>query len=560
MPRYETTRTDARPTYAQVEKWHKEKTKVILHQKEMVGGKLNEKQLAGTISRLSSTGFSEDDGLLWMSGHMFGMYIRDIASYTVEQIIFTAPESKIILSQTEAALYPADTKLLISGNYSVYVSKTLLAGYSEYFRALFEIGMNESFATQIDLSATITSHGLQQVLSLLDKIHNKENTRWLYLPLNDVLELIVNADLLCSQQLMDLALEELSSSMRTTEHQKQLKLMLENSPNEIHPLIKNQLENLKEWKKRYLDGFPSYVLNEYQIITKMPRELMHMTLDDYEFKMMRYASKLKLLTQAQWFFNGINLCSEHVYYHHPEDKKHRDIYAHVVTDILIARGIVSGKKCEYNDDNPNMRDRWSCHVIQETALFSLNENQLRREIEEASQLINEITGYTCHYLQIYGLPPGYNIEVMAKIGCIVVREYYAFNVNVIDYNIKLLRLLKSESISLKTLNERYQLSDQSRPLLDQIISPERQAFLLKGIEADMKNLTPLNWNPRKDLGVYFTSKSNGFLLQRKFDNQTKTWNEPSTFRLWSKAEDKARASDDCFTEVKHISKSRHHEI
>lgn len=89
-------------------------------------------------------------------------------------------------------------------------------------------------------------------------------------------------------------------------------------------------------------------------------------------------------------------------------------------------------------------------MLNETALFSLNEEELRSEIEEASQHIQDITEYSCIYLHIFSFPfnmlNGRSIEPLAKIGCIDVEEYNSYDVYVIDYNIKLLRLLKCESI------------------------------------------------------------------------------------------------------------------
>lgn len=123
-------------------------------------------------------------------------------------------------------------------------------------------------------------------------------------------------------------------------------------------------------------------------------------------------------------------------------------------EILISRGILSGR---YDDPirpvyGISASDyRWRCYVLKPELLFQTNRDVLLTEIHEASKLISQITNKPCHILNLHFIHDSRNYRILESIGCIRAKEYYAFNVEICDYDIIELHVLAANKQSIEQI-------------------------------------------------------------------------------------------------------------
>ena len=169
--------------------------------------------------------------------------------------------------------------------------------------------------------------------------------------------------------------------------------------------------------------------------------------------------QLEKLTRRPWIFNGVHYISQR------DDRNFDSVYPEALLNLLMARGILS-KVCKWKLNGTLKVE----NVLNSEIFHALDSRKLADEIKEAGALLCEITGYNCRdYLDIFQLKDGRDIAVLEKIGCITVKEYFAFNVPIQNYDIEKLRLLNDKKISLKTIWERYNAADKTKALFSQII-------------------------------------------------------------------------------------------
>jgi len=191
--------------------------------------------------------------------------------------------------------------------------------------------------------------------------------------------------------------------------------------------------------------------------------------DVYEINMPLFCQKLKLLTNINWSFAGVHLNSAKCLAFGLHDFMNHRRYANAVINLLISRGILSG---EYNDTDNKLdhkKYRWKCKVTDPVALLTLDADKFREEIDEAQKLIESITRHFCKFLELFPMPmDGGYFSILEIIGCITAKDYYLYNVPIVNFDIEKLRLLKNEAIDIQEMWKRYAAADKTQPLFNQI--------------------------------------------------------------------------------------------
>lgn len=236
----------------------------------------------------------------------------------------------------------------------------------------------------------------------------------------------------------------------------------------IHPIISNLVSNIKMMLK--YSG-----LKIEDILPHVDDHYLHGNINDHIKNMEKLCKKMQELTNINWQFNGINHKSESCYDRYPNEPKHPNKYSNVVTSVLIARGILSGKNSGVESSYGKDWHQWNCKVVNADELLKLNPIQLKDDIEKASDLLAHITGAACHFLHIYPVKDASYYKVLEKIGCIKVEEFYAFNAPVIDFDLDKLQRLKDANISMKEIWARYKKADHNQPLFEQICKTKKSA-------------------------------------------------------------------------------------
>ncbi len=273
--------------------------------------------------------------------------------------------------------------------------------------------------------------------------------------LDTALKLLIVGNMLQSQEIIEAAL----SYIRRLD--KKEFLAISNSHFHEYPILVNLAININTMLEKY----PQLTFED--VLPQVGLHYLYGNISDHLKKMEAVTEKLHDLTHLTWQFNGANYKSESCYDWHPGEPKHPSIYSNLVSKMLIARGLLSGQfsgVTSFSKDN----DRWTCKVVDGDALLKLNSNDLKDEIEKASNLIANITGAPCNFLHIYPVKDASYYNVLEKIGCIKVEEFYAFNAQVIDFDLAKLQQLYDAKISMEEIWNRYKKADGSKPLFEQI--------------------------------------------------------------------------------------------
>lgn len=347
---------------------------------------------------------------------------------------------------------PGQTIRLKSGNYAVLVDKQPLFEKSEYFKLLF----NQSGTREVDFSEKLNEHILRSIILIFRGIKNIVKS------LDTAVALLIAGETIGSQEITQVAFEYIRQ-MDKKEFQK----LKENSKQ--HPIITNLVSNIE----KMLEIHPFLRLDE--VLPTMTNVYLYGDINNHIKTMITLSKKLEELTHLEWEFNGIHLKSASCYDWHPNEPKHPNRYSTAVANLLISRGILSGKNSGIEDSSGDWY-RWNCQLLDGSALLKLDPIKLRDEIDEASDLIAKITGASCNFLHIYPVQSAIYYEVLAKIGCIKVKEYMAFNAQAIDYDLAKLHKLKDENISMEEIWSRYKKADHSQPLFEQICKQQDESM------------------------------------------------------------------------------------
>lgn len=295
--------------------------------------------------------------------------------------------------------------------------------------------------------------------------------------LDTAVALMSAGDTLSSQEITEAALEYIR-------HMGDREYIALKQIREKHPVIAHLISNIDTMLVKY----PT--LKVVEILPQLGSHYLYGDINDHINNMDKISKKLGELTQLLWKYNGANHESEKCYDWYPDEPKHPKKYSNVATSVLVSRGILSDKRDE--------DDHWNCQVLDRNVLLKLDPKQLRDEIEEASDLIAKITGAACNFLHIYPVKEAQYYEVLEKIGCIKVKEYFAFNAQVIDFDLAKLRKLKDENISMQEIWKLYKKADNSKPLFEQICKKQ-----------DSNNLNQLyNW-PTSSIFSHFKNDNKG---------------------------------------------------
>lgn len=387
----------------------------------------------GKITKITEFG-CEDDGIIWLENYSFGIYLRNINSLYARHLILNASESDTSKGFS-----------LRAGGYSVIVDKELLKEKSSYFDKMFSIGMKESTIQEIDLGATFDEASLKLLIEHLNKPSKP------ILNAEEALNLLVSADILCDKKLINKSIEALSHRVYNAR--------LLNSLVTSHPLISNLITSLRAWSRAY----PR--LDVTTLIKKYAEKFLQIDdVNSYHDNLLMCCEHLLNLTGTKWTFDGSKVISERIDTHYPDEPKHINKLNEKIIENLIARGFLIGKE--------EPLDTWTCDFTDKN-LLSLEREQVVSEIEEASDLIALVTGKPCCYLNLYPVLDGSDYQVLEEIGCISNAKYYAFNVNISNFDLEKLNILCEKGITLPEINKRINLikkSAEPNDLFKQVIN------------------------------------------------------------------------------------------
>lgn len=346
---------------------------------------------------------------------------------------------------------------LTSGNFSIDVDKQALSEKSEYFKAFFYLSnLDKSDKKEMDVSNQFDEHIFRSIITIFSGIKNVVKS------LYTAIKLFIAGDTIQSKEITQTSLDYIRQ-MDSGEFNK----LKENSKK--HRIISNLVSNVETMLAKYplrLEDLLPHVTHQY----------LNGDISTHINNMTKVSKKLQELTHLEWEFNGITFKSDSCDDWYPNEPKHPNKYSNVVSNVLIARGILSGDYSSSKSSFSKDWNRWNCQLVDEAALLKLDSKQLRKDIEEASDLITQITKAPCNFLHIYPVKNASYYEVLEQIGCIKVDEYMAFNAQAIDFDLNKLRQLKDENISMKDIWERYQKADRSKPIFEQVC--KKQAFKL----------------------------------------------------------------------------------
>lgn len=176
---------NAKPTLDQLKSWFEEGREVDFTEQNDIIGNITHHN--GKINLFTPMG---DDALLWVENSRFGVYLRNIYSYS-----FT-PDVEPIFIPAEST--SPDKVILKVGDKTFTVNKFILSKRVDYFRAMFNNCMKESKQELIDLSEHCSVEELEALLLVVNagnsKLLNYEQTQLYFSAAHKVAEIKMITD------------------------------------------------------------------------------------------------------------------------------------------------------------------------------------------------------------------------------------------------------------------------------------------------------------------------------------------------------------------------------
>src|SRR5579872_3911104 len=449
-----------RPTLIQVREWFDNATYITLSVKQYNLKK--NFQVTDIIKKVDVFG-DDSDPLIWLNTLRYGIYAREITAYTY-------PIKRNLILNDEHKLDATDVITIKANDYQIQVNKHVLSDRSEYFKNMLKHRMLETAEQTIDLTHFFTKNMLQVLFKFLDKryqaIHSSRMLIHSYYSdtlnkiartFSDSLDLLASALVIGDKEIVECALKIICDQINDCQLDQAIR-----QPDKIHPIILGWFKLIMKCKDKYL-------LNDLDFLT----DSFHVSFS-YRHSLQSVSQHLATLTGISWSFDEIYLKSNRCYHHHPDEPEHVEIFAYKVVEVLASRQILKIK------DAPDTKNRyaWCCKVLDESSLLNLNPIALKKEIIEASALISEITGYPCRYLHLRPVPDGEAFTILKEVGCIDVKEFYAFDVPIINYDIDKLRSLKMQKLNLDEIRNRNEQGTLTFKLPDNIDKEQKQSVSL----------------------------------------------------------------------------------
>lgn len=209
-----------------------------------------------------------------------------------------------------------------------------------------------------------------------------------------------------------------------------------------HPEVKKLVQNLHDWYKDYDKKYSKSSKSVEDLIFDLQHFILDVDLKDYAEQQEKNCQMLYKITGLPFVFDGIELVatqqSNAWREEHPDQPKTK---ANKLMEVLIARGILEGRFSDttygrYLNSSDNL---WHCNVIDVNRLQKIRRDELLEDIKEASEYIAQITGKPCSTLHLYPVQDVRYYQILEKLGAIKVKNYYAFDVQICDFNLLLLQ-------------------------------------------------------------------------------------------------------------------------
>lgn len=294
------------------------------------------------------------------------------------------------------------------------------------------------------------SSRISEVTSRRDKMYIRGHALPKYYTYNDALIELHEAYKANSAEKLDEAFDHLAYTIKRRDIESVVSsdMDCDKYPTEIRRWLRNIARwfTLSEHKSRYLDD----------LILATKKIFLEVDLYEYVYLVSNYCNILKEITLLDWQFDGIDLVSSPSNDWQEDNPERPKKCANKMIEILITRGVLSGIYNETTHSAYGLGTSdylWRCQVLKPELLQTIKRVPLLSEMLEASMLISEITNKPCDILNLHDLDAGNHYRVLEVRGIIKAREYYAFNVEICDYDLAKLRSLVADNKTIEDIWE-----------------------------------------------------------------------------------------------------------
>lgn len=148
----------ATPCLKQINKWFQNSFTINVIEK--LGGT----EVKGRITRINT--HSSTDAVLWVENHSFGIYVSNIKHFNVEET--EEVPFPIVLDPNSELATKIQTVRLVSEGGMFLVNQEKLCQAVPYFKAMFQIGLKESIAHEMDVTASMSTEQLKLIFQFIE--------------------------------------------------------------------------------------------------------------------------------------------------------------------------------------------------------------------------------------------------------------------------------------------------------------------------------------------------------------------------------------------------------